>query len=58
VVFSVDFIGSLIHPPLGALNECLYEACVADDGIDNQRISPGVRDIVRVIVSFKGDGAV
>jgi hypothetical protein len=41
-----------------SIHEYLHGACVADDGIDNKRISPGARDIVWVIVSVKGDGVV
>jgi hypothetical protein len=41
-----------------SIHEHLREARVADDGVDNEWILPRVQDVVRVIISVKGDGAI
>src|SRR6185312_12165353 len=39
-----------------SVHEHLGEAGVADDGVDNERISSRMWDVVRVVLAAKGDG--
>jgi hypothetical protein len=41
-----------------SIHEHLGESGVADDGVDDKRVLPRVRDVVRVIISVEGDGMV
>jgi hypothetical protein len=43
---------------VASIHEDLGEPGVADDGVDNQRVLPWVRDIVWVVISIEGDGLV
>jgi hypothetical protein len=39
-----------------AVHEHLGEACVGDDGVNNERIDSRVGDVVWVVVTVKSDG--
>ena len=39
-----------------SVHEHLGEASVADDGVDNERITSRMRDVVGVVLAAKGDG--
>jgi CubicO group peptidase (beta-lactamase class C family) len=39
-----------------AVHEHLGEACVGDDGVNNEWIDPWVGDVVRVVVTVESDG--
>jgi hypothetical protein len=39
-----------------AIHEHLGEACVGDNGIDNKRVDPRIRDVVWVIITVESDG--
>jgi hypothetical protein len=42
----------------GSIHEYLGEFGVVDDWVDDERVPPRVQDVVRVVVSVEGDGAV
>jgi hypothetical protein len=39
-----------------SIHEHLGEARIGDDGIDDERIDPGIRDIVRMVITVESDG--
>ena len=39
-----------------SVHEHLGEASVADDGVDNERVTSRMRDVVGVVLAAKGDG--
>jgi hypothetical protein len=39
-----------------SIHQYLGEPCVADDGVDNQRISARLRDMIWVVIMIKSDG--
>jgi hypothetical protein len=39
-----------------SIHQLLGEPRVADDGVDNQRISARLRNVIRVVVMIEGDG--
>jgi hypothetical protein len=41
-----------------SIHEYLREACVADDGVDDEWVPPRVWDVVRMVISIEGDGMV
>jgi hypothetical protein len=43
---------------VASIHEHLGKSSVVDDWVDNERVPPGIRSVVRVIVSVKGDGTV
>jgi hypothetical protein len=50
---SIDFVEATtsIHDHLGDMS-------VADDGVNNERVLLGVWDLVQVVISVEGDGAI
>lgn len=48
--YDVEYVAS-IHEHLG-------KSGVVDDWVDNERVPPEIRSVVRVIVSIKGDGTI